>query len=627
MKRRGPGATTVAKRALRVLSVEDQEDDTLLVVSELERGGFDVTCERVDTAGAMAKALARGGVDVVVSDQTMPHLNAAGALAVLKASGLDVPFIIVSGTIGEDAAVAALRSGAHDFFLKDRLAGLAPAVARELDEVKLREEHAAARRDLEGARERLAYLAGQGPTVTYSCRYGGDWAPTYVSESSSRFWGWDARELVEEPGLWADNIHPEDLPGVLMSREELARKGHRSIEYRMRTNEGWWRWIHDELRVVKRDSSENVECVGSCIDVTARREAEERAATEEARFRALIEHAQDVTAVLDSECILGYVSPSIEALLGYRPDEMVGTSVLEFVRPDDVARMAEVLGSVMRAERGAVQRGVVHLLHKDGSGRAAEAVAVNFADEPAVGGIVANLRDVTERKQAEQVKNDFIAMVSHELRTPLAVILGYSTLLRDPRTFEDRDLAAKVVDSILDRGEQMRGLVEDLLECSEMGLGHLEPRKEEVDLEVLVEECMKSVRATAAHDLHLEVEGDDPRVWCDRSLLGRAVTNVLANAVKFSPDGGPVHVRLWSDEGLASIGVSDHGVGIPSDVLSKVFERFYQGDMSSTRSFGGTGTGLYIASRLVEAHGGRIRVESEVGKGSTFTIEVPVGPA
>lgn len=274
---------------------------------------------------------------------------------------------------------------------------------------------------------------------------------------------------------------------------------------------------------------------------------------------------------------------------------------------------------------GAVGRAEVRLRHKDGSWRFVEVVTANLVDEPAVGGIVINGRDITERKQVEQLKDDFISMVSHELRTPLTVILGCSTLLRDPRTLEKPDVVAKVVDSILDKGEQMRWLVEDLLEGVYLRSESLELRKEHVDLAALVGECVETARSTGDHDLRLDVEGDTPRVWCDRGRLGRAVTNVLSNAVKFSPDGGRVQVQVWADGERAYVRVSDEGVGIPPDVLPNVFDRFYQGDMSSTRGFGGTGMGLYIARQLVEAHGGRICVESEEGKGSVFTIEVPVG--
>ena len=302
---------------LSVLVVEDSEDDARLVVRELERSGYAVTFERVETPAAMSQALARGDVDVVTSDDRMPHFSSQGALAVLKSSGLDIPFIIVSGSIGEDAAVEAMRSGADDYIMKDTLARLAPAVTRELAEAQTRKERAAAEHEFEAARERHAYLVEQSPMVVRSFQWGGGWAVTYMSENSPHLWGWEAREFLEDPELWIDNVHVEDLPGLLERRRSALASGSDVVEYRFRTKDGSWRWIRDEARVVTDDSGSPVECVGTCLDVTARKAAEAR---EAARF--------EVSHVLAAASTLGAAVPRLlEAIcegLGWDAGEVWG---------------------------------------------------------------------------------------------------------------------------------------------------------------------------------------------------------------------------------------------------------------------------------------------------------------
>jgi len=270
-----PSEETKVDSKLSVLIVEDSEDDSELITRELRRSGYELAFERVDTPEAMRQALTRGGFDLVISDHDMPQFNSGGALEVLQESRLDIPFIIVSGMIGEDAAVEAMTLGASDYIMKDRLQRLAPAVARELAEAETRVRRAVAEAEAQGARERLSFLVEQSPAVVYSVEGQDGWVATYLSENSSRLWGWEAQEFIRVPNLWVECVHPDDVSAFMERRRTMHESGAGTVEYRFRARDGSWCWIHDESRLIADCMGRPEVVVGVCVDVTARKEAEE----------------------------------------------------------------------------------------------------------------------------------------------------------------------------------------------------------------------------------------------------------------------------------------------------------------------------------------------------------------
>lgn len=343
---------------------------------------------------------------------------------------------------------------------------------------------------------------------------------------------------------------------------------------------------------------------------------------ERERFDALMEMGLDVVAILDGDGTARYISPSARTVLGYDPAEIVGTNALYLVHPDDRPHAEAALARVA-ASPGAISRSEFRARHRDGSLRFLEIVGANLVEKPAIGGILVNLRDVTERKQVEQLKSDFLSSVSHELRTPLTVIIGYAALLEKRSDALEPQLCLDAAHSIRDRAEQMRWLIEDILELTRAHADSLRRAPETVDVVALVRKCIDETIQADGHQTSVETTGDVVPVGCDPDRFARAMMHLLSNAVKFSPEGGQIRVLIRKDPDRVRIAVSDEGVGIAPADLPHVFNRFTQVDMTSTRKFGGLGVGLFIARQIVEAHGGHIEVESKVGKGSTFTIEMP----
>ncbi|HXG35668.1 MAG TPA: ATP-binding protein, partial [Dehalococcoidia bacterium] len=249
---------------------------------------------------------------------------------------------------------------------------------------------------------------------------------------------------------------------------------------------------------------------------------------------------------------------------------------------------------------------------------------------PIIGGgdwsVLAVFHDVTDVKRVEQVRRDFVANVSHELRTPLASIKAVIDTLQ-AGALEDREAARDFLARADGEIDRLTDLVEELLELSRIESGEMPLSKDSVDVAVLLASAVERLRPQAERrSVQLTVEAQDglPPLIGDAVRLERVVVNLVHNAIKFTPEGGSVHVSSRGDSQVVTLQVSDTGQGIDPQDLPRIFERFYKVDRA--RGGSGTGLGLAVAKHIVEAHGGQISADSQLGRGSTFTIKLPVCP-
>jgi signal transduction histidine kinase len=258
------------------------------------------------------------------------------------------------------------------------------------------------------------------------------------------------------------------------------------------------------------------------------------------------------------------------------------------------------------------------------------------------------LRDSFERlKELDRLKSSFLATVSHELRTPLTSVIGYSEMLIEGLAGDMNEEQREYVQTIMEKGENLLGLIASILDFSKVESGNLRLNRQPTDIQEIIELSLQTVHPLALKqkiDLQSEIPADLPQLNIDSGKLRQALVNILGNAVKFNKAGGFVKVLVdrvarrrpeASNDGIPAalappddqflrIAISDSGIGIPKEQLHRVFDSFYQIDGSSTREYGGTGLGLAISSSYIEAHGGKIEVDSEPGKGSTFAILMPL---
>jgi PAS domain S-box-containing protein len=232
--------------------------------------------------------------------------------------------------------------------------------------------------------------------------------------------------------------------------------------------------------------------------------------------------------------------------------------------------------------------------------------------------------DNSARKELEQRKDDFISMASHELRNPLTALNLQTSMLHRQLTRQDLQAAATVLSSMETQINKVARLVEELLDVSKIQAGRLEYRQEPVDLDALLREITDTMQPL--HPSHaLVVCGIvGTSLIGDRDRLGQVFINLLSNAIKYAPDAETVEIHLDASPEIVTIRVHDHGQGIPREQHDKIFERFYRAAGSRQRAIPGLGMGLYIVAEIVKRHGGTITVDSVVGKGSTFTVTLPL---
>jgi signal transduction histidine kinase len=239
--------------------------------------------------------------------------------------------------------------------------------------------------------------------------------------------------------------------------------------------------------------------------------------------------------------------------------------------------------------------------------------------------------DITRDREVERMKNEFVSIVSHELRTPLTSILGYSELLL-ARSFSPAE-QKQFVQTVYDQAAHLSTLVEDLLSLSRLDSGNMKLNRWVIGLRQIIGEITNQLGELEHHRLVIRTSDPLPPVYVDRDKVKQILFNLLTNAIKYSPQGGEVELTVHEPARLPSdhppgrwlmVSIRDQGIGIAPDDVPRIWERFYRVDNTNTRRIGGTGLGLSIASALVELHGGRISVESELDKGSVFSFSLPV---
>ncbi len=245
-------------------------------------------------------------------------------------------------------------------------------------------------------------------------------------------------------------------------------------------------------------------------------------------------------------------------------------------------------------------------------------------DTDGVSGGVVVVHNITELRAQEREKDEFVSIAAHELRSPIATLRGYAQLAALSATRPDAPDLAQAAAKILRQADRLNRMVSDLLDISRIQTGRLELVQADLDMPALVRNVAEQQRAShPTREIFFQIDGDPPVVRADDQRIQQVLVNLLDNALKYSPDGGDVRIRLWHEADGVCATVTDKGVGIPQHEQQMLFQRFYRGRTNAHR-FSGLGVGLYISHRIIIDHGGRMWVESVAGQGSTFGFALPV---
>lgn len=507
-------------KLIRVLLVEDSENDALLLLRELRRGGFAPKFERVETAEAMSAALANKQWDLILSDYSMPRFSGLAALELLKQSDLDIPFIVVSGSIGEDVAVAAMKAGAHDYLMKGNIKRLVPSIERELRDAEVRRQ---------------------------------------------------------------------------------------------------------------------------------RRKAEEALHDSEARKAAIFDSTLDSIVSIDHTGNIIEFNPQAEKTFGYKRDEVLGRSMAELIIPPAFReRQKQALARYLTTGTASIigKRAELTAMRGDGSEFPVEISLTSVATTTRPM-FTAYIRDLTEQKKQEEIrersreleeqnnrileanrlKSEFLANMSHELRTPLNAVIGFAEVLVDGRAGPVNSEQQEYLNDILTSGRHLLQLINDVLDLAKIESGKMDLEPETFSIKkVAAEVCavMRPIASSRNITITIEASPGADIVTLDQRKVKQILYNLLSNAVKFSKDYGEVKVIVAEDsQQQIQLHVKDSGIGIRGEQLPRIFREFEQLDSGAARRFPGTGLGLALTKKLIELHHGSITVQSEFGKGSTFSVTVP----
>jgi PAS domain S-box-containing protein len=620
--------------SLRALIVEDSENDALLVLRELRRGGYDVTWERVETAETMRAALDRQPWDIVISDYKMPHFTGLEALNLLRAGGVDLPFILVSGTVGEDMAVQAMKAGANDYLMKGKLGRLVPAVERELRDAAGRREHKRADTALAAEQTLLTNLLKTSPDNIYfknrQSRF------VRVNDMMAQYFG------VRSP---KDMVGKSDFD---FFSEEHARQAYEDEQQVIRTGkpiiglveketwpDGRVTWV-STTKVPLRDADGNFTgLVGISRDITERKRADDHIREQ----AALLDEASDCIYVVTLDSTILYWNRAAEHIYGWPAAAAVGrktTDLIATIKPPVADLIAAVVQNggwsgerrqTTKAGRPVDMWSRLTLL-RDDQGQPEKILVINT--------------DITAKKELEarflraqrlESIGALASGIAHDLNNVLAPIIMGAELMRPFVTDQRGQHVLAMMEMSARRGA---GIVRQVLTFVRGTSG--EPVS--VQPVHLVRDVVRILEESLPKNIQIEDESA-AGIWpvnVDATQLHQALMNLCINARDAMSDGGRLILSAENvsiDEAAAALipgahegryvrlRVRDTGTGIAPEQQERIFEPFY-----TTKALGkGTGLGLSTTLGIVRAHGGFMRLDSHVGQGTTFDLFIPASPA
>lgn len=660
-------------KTLYVLIIEDLEDDALLILRELKKGGFDPVYRLVENREDMIDAMKDDRLELILCDYQLPQFNAKEALCIYKECGKDIPFIVISGAVGEEIAVELMKSGAHDYVMKHNLIRLVPAIKRELGDAIVRRERRRADSEIIRLNEELEIrveertflfketnqklkdeIAMRRSAQDELCRTEHlmdtifNNIPDFVflkdavsleykftNKSCKTFIGKEADSIIGKSDF---DIFPESTAKILINLDKTAFETGETVEALNQIIE--FNNSPSKLCNIKKipviDNDKTVYILGIIEDVTQRISTEQELRKSEIRF-AKIFHSSPIPIFIYKMPEMSIIDANAKffELMGYEPSEVFDKEISDEAIWVDKADRDSIIEQTMYY--GNLQSREVRLRNKKDN-----ILTVLFSAEHIKFDTVSLLifmgLDISERKAADaelvnalekqtelnRLKSQFVSMISHEFRSPLTTIMLSTDLLKrfgDRWTLEERNKHfGRIQDTIL----KMTQLMENVLLISKIESGGFLINPESIDLFSYCQSIAETIEfnSNSKNRIYVNSIGACEQAIVDESLIGLMITNLLTNAIKYSPEGSPVNLTIDCSDNNIQIKIQDYGIGIPAKDLQHLFQSFYRA--SNSESVSGYGLGLSIVKKCVNAHNGEISVESALGEGTTFTVNIPV---
>ncbi len=628
---------------LRVLLAEDNLSDAELVLRALRMAGFSPDWYRVETEQDFLKGLTPE-LDIILSDYGMPAFSGPQALELLQHSGMDIPFIIISGTIGEDVAVEMMRMGATDYLLKDRLARLGISVRQALEQGQLRKDRAKAALALKQSElelremtaelkiERAHLMAAQ--TVAKMGSWDTDLSTLAViwSAETYRIFEISPDQFQPTHQNFLELVHPEDRAAVdLAFHQSLDQHTVCSLEHRLLMPDGRIKFVEEHWQIFHDAQGRPQRALGTCRDITERKHSRDQLHEQ----ASLLDKARDAILVWHFEHGITYWNKSAGLLYGWTAEEVRGRQSGELLHRDQTAyeqaadavlRHGEWTGEIQQMTKsgGLILIEAHWTLVRDDAGRPQAVLAINS--------------DITEKKKMEQQflraqRMESIGTlaggIAHDLNNVLAPIMMSIDLLRLTNRDERSRAVLSTIEASARRGADM---VKQILSFAR----GVEGERMVINVRHIIQDMQNLVKDTFPKEIvfRAELDRELPLFSGDHTQVHQVLLNLCVNARDAMPKGGTLTViatTLQVDDNYAGmtpgsipgqyllVKVTDTGTGIPSEVADRIFDPFF-----TTKEHGkGTGLGLSTVLSIVKSHGGFLNMYSEPGTGTTFSICLP----
>jgi len=624
---------------IRILHLEDDRFDAELITSTLSRDGLDFEVVSVDTREDFVAAFEGETFDLILADYSLPSIDGLSALKIVRGRDSNIPFILVSGTLGEEVAVGALKAGATDYVLKNNLARLAPVVRRALEEAAALVEHLRSTEKLRTSQERLRHIIENSVDLFYS--HTADHVLTYLSPQCRDFLDCSSEEAMTR---WTE--FTTDNPVNMRGREFTQRAietGERQPPYELEVTalSGRVLWVEVREAPVVRDGR-TIAIVGSLHNITERKLARRALESSEERYRDLVEMAGVAIVVDDEDGRIQYFNQHFIGLFGFPRNELDEKLIWDFVHPDDIAEVHEMHRRRPEGDMTVHESYAFRGVRKDGRVIHLEVVATPLIENGRLAGTRSYLRDVTDRQRLEEelaqmqkleALGQLAGGIAHDFNNLLMSISGSAELLGI--RFSDEGPESQELTTIRAAVNRGAELTQRLLAIARQQVFKMEA----TDLAMVLGKECNILRRVIPENIKIDFlpATDLPLVVADQGQLGQVLMNLVVNARDAMPDGGTITIGVertyvggdadaLRHPGVTAgsyvcLSVKDTGTGINAATLTHIFEPFF-----TTKPPGeGTGMGLATVYGIVKQHKGFIEVASEPGEGTGFEIHLPVG--
>jgi len=636
---------------VQILVVDDHSENRMALRAILSSPDYRIV-EAVSGAEALLRLL-QEDFAVLLIDVVMPDMSGFELAAAIKerekTAAIPIVFLTAQAT-DVDLVYKGYRVGAVDYLMKPLVPEMIRAkvaVFAQLFREKRRNEEQAVRlleaernenefrlMELRLASERrYRTLAQAVPHIVWTARPNGT-----VDYFNQRWFEYTGLSVEQAAGSWLGILHADDSARCRTEWENAIGSGEMfQAECRLRASDGAFRWHLCRAVPERSTTGQILSWVGTFTDI----DEQKRVQAIQAEFKDTLDAEPDAVMIFEpGNWRIFYVNHGASLLLGYSSDELLRMAPTDFMAEHDRIALAQVLAPLLEGSQPHI------LLETKFRRRHPAAIPIDVSVQLIRIGadrIVSIARDITERKRTQlerellyrdavdaiRARDEFLSVASHELRTPLSALqLQIQTLLQPPRRSPQAVLSPEQIKAKLEMAyrqiERLTRIVGELMDVSRITAGRLRLELEEIDLSAVVRNVVGRFgeEASRTHS-HVEISATIPvlGLW-DRIRVEQVIANLLTNAFKFG-GGKPIEITVEETGPIGRLVFVDHGIGIAPEDIERIFQRYEQA--ISSRAFGGLGLGLYIARQIIEAHGGTIRVESQPGAGSTFTIDLPKG--